>query len=364
MLRDIIIKIDGTDTVFDSVRDGFVADLRVPLPSIRNRSVEVPGMSGALDYSDVLTGEVEFNSLTVTINLIQRRDTEYDIDAFINAFHGKRVKLYVDGDEKFRRGRLIVKNDNKARELRRISLEMNADPFLVKSVVYDQTPLTDYSPVMSIANQNGQIITASYYNSQGYANGFDFYYYNESSASAQETVDVYADFTVEPNTTYGIQEALSIDSDYTVGTEGNFYELYVSGVQVGEPDGDGIKNAVGNIRNFNSGDNTTMRIKFSLYARWRYMPPRDKAFICRATIYRLNYNIEIENNGYTFAIPTLYTSSGGAYWYYDGVTYRKKNSGEETMYDVMITPGKHTSFMFAGREDATGEIRMEQVYIV
>lgn len=112
-------------------------ELVIESPEARTNYVEVPGMSGVLDFSTALTGEPVFDNRKISFTLAKVGTTE-EIDTarrtVANLFHGRRVKLqfpFID-DEYYFVGRLSVIGLNNYGS-GKILFEVDADPFRYKN---------------------------------------------------------------------------------------------------------------------------------------------------------------------------------------------------------------------------------------
>lgn len=106
-------------------------DLGMPEP--KTLIVEVPGSSKRLDLSEALTGRCEYKERTISVTLGALEkigDWAGKLRAFLNAVHGKKVKVILDSEpEYYLEGRASVKDFKRARSLGKIELEITCDPY-------------------------------------------------------------------------------------------------------------------------------------------------------------------------------------------------------------------------------------------
>ena len=103
-------------------------------PQAKTKYVSIDGMSGTLDLTEALTGEVTYNDRTVSASFIltegsfgERNRLLRDI---VNRLHGKKVKLIEPDDpDHYFYGRVTVKTLNNRLPYGEISLEAVCDPW-------------------------------------------------------------------------------------------------------------------------------------------------------------------------------------------------------------------------------------------
>lgn len=103
-------------------------------PQAKTKYVSIDGMSGTLDLSEALTGEVTYNDRTVSASFVltegsfgERNRLLRDI---VNRLHGKKVKLIEPDDPNhYFYGRVTVKTLNNRLPYGEISLEAICDPW-------------------------------------------------------------------------------------------------------------------------------------------------------------------------------------------------------------------------------------------
>jgi hypothetical protein len=103
-------------------------------PQAKTNYVSIDGMSGTLDLSESLTGEITYNDRTVTASFLITEGTFKDrnklIREIVSKLHGKKVKIIEPDDtEHYFYGRVTVKNINNDKAYGKIDLEAVCDPW-------------------------------------------------------------------------------------------------------------------------------------------------------------------------------------------------------------------------------------------
>lgn len=92
--------------------------------------IDIPGSDGKLDLSEVLRGEATFSNVTGTILFIVLNRDKFNLNRFINHYHGRRVMIRMgDDDDYYRVGRCWVTADDRKRVLREFTLTVDAEPY-------------------------------------------------------------------------------------------------------------------------------------------------------------------------------------------------------------------------------------------
>ena len=107
-------------------------DLTDPEP--KTNYITLDGVSGTLDVTEALTGEVEFNDRTVTASFMCSEGTHKDREALYRtitaALHGKKVKLVEPDDpDHFFLGRIKIKAPGKHPAYMAFTVEAVCDPW-------------------------------------------------------------------------------------------------------------------------------------------------------------------------------------------------------------------------------------------
>lgn len=129
MINNVYFQLDGSDEWQDSAAlNLFVTKWDFPDPTVKKMTVSIPGLSGDIDLSSALTGDVAFENVKGTVSFAIFRD--FDLSAFRDTYHGKIIKLRNDTDpDYYRIGRAEITSDNRLDKLRQFTISVNADPF-------------------------------------------------------------------------------------------------------------------------------------------------------------------------------------------------------------------------------------------
>lgn len=107
----------------------------VGMPEVKTQTVDVPGMDGLLDFSEVLTGGPVYGLRTLSFEFLLPEDATTwsslvsDIAAKI---HGKRLEVVRDSDSSWKyTGRCYVRDFTAAERLGTLTIEVDADPYKV-----------------------------------------------------------------------------------------------------------------------------------------------------------------------------------------------------------------------------------------
>ena len=103
-------------------------------PKPKTNYVSIDGMSGTLDLTESLTGEVTYNDRTVSASFLATegafKDRSKLIRDIVSKLHGKKVKIIEPDDtEHYFYGRVTVKNINNDKAYGKIDLEAVCDPW-------------------------------------------------------------------------------------------------------------------------------------------------------------------------------------------------------------------------------------------
>lgn len=113
----------------------------VEAPSPKTNFVDVPGSSTRLDLTETLTGQVEYNSRSVSFTLGKLLEPEKWpalYREFLNAYQGKEVKVILDDEpEYYYQGRAELTDFTRSQMLGSFKFTVNADAY--KYEVYDST---------------------------------------------------------------------------------------------------------------------------------------------------------------------------------------------------------------------------------
>ena len=103
-------------------------------PQAKTKYVSIDGMSGTLDLSEALTGEVTYNDRTVSASFVLTEGSFGErnrlLREIVNRLHGKKVRLIEPDDPThYFLGRVTVKTLNNRLPYGEISLEAICDPW-------------------------------------------------------------------------------------------------------------------------------------------------------------------------------------------------------------------------------------------
>ena len=105
----------------------------VGMPEPQTILLDVPGRSGRLDLSEVLTGDVSYGNREIKMELAAEVDTERWIEMCLhifNKYHGRNVQVIFDEDPTFYYyGRVSVTDPKRLRRAGQMVLTVDAEPF-------------------------------------------------------------------------------------------------------------------------------------------------------------------------------------------------------------------------------------------
>lgn len=134
----------------------------ISMPSPNLSLLEVPGMSGRLDVSEALTGDVSYGNRTLKLELAKLTYVEdwYSVGLHVfNAFHGRKVKVIFDDDpDHYYLGRAVVSDPKRIQTAGTLTITIDADPFRY-NIQETVVPLTGQSEVIEAEIQNDRMPT-------------------------------------------------------------------------------------------------------------------------------------------------------------------------------------------------------------
>lgn len=105
----------------------------IGMPAVKTVLLEVPGRSGRIDLSEILTGDVSYGNrelklvLAAETNIERWRET---CDHIFNTFHGRSVTVIFDEDPgHFYVGRASVTDPSRLHTAGKMTIEVEAEPF-------------------------------------------------------------------------------------------------------------------------------------------------------------------------------------------------------------------------------------------
>lgn len=166
MITKVYYALDQTGATFeDAFAQGLrIAEFNFPKPAVKTVTVDVPGRDGLVDLTDALTGYPTYENIQGAITFIVLKGAIFDLAAFINKFHGRRIKLYTDEDTThYYVGRATVTAKTlKLGRLQTFTLSVDADPFL-----WDMTETSQSLSVLT-GNTTGWTLNSSTNMASGY----------------------------------------------------------------------------------------------------------------------------------------------------------------------------------------------------
>ncbi len=124
------ISLDEDNATETPLSAKFLVHASSPRPAVKAEYLSIPGMDGAIDLTEAL-GKIKYEQRTVTVWLIANpATTAAQIDAIIDQYAGRRVRLTNETKEIQYRGRIEVVSDTHTAVQRKITLSMVADPFI------------------------------------------------------------------------------------------------------------------------------------------------------------------------------------------------------------------------------------------
>lgn len=140
---------DYAFAVFDGEKDTYsewglmLESVSIPLPSAQIRSIHVPGMTGALDLTEVLSGNVDYNNRMMT--LVFSAAQSYDswsilISDIANYLHGRKRKIVLDIDPGYYYyGRFAVDSNKTDEALCTIVITGTVEPYKYENAPQELT---------------------------------------------------------------------------------------------------------------------------------------------------------------------------------------------------------------------------------
>lgn len=123
----------ATGNFTDSSTQGLlVNEFNFPAPAVKTQYVDVPGRDGLIDLSESLTGEPVYQNVKGSITFIVLKGANFNLDTFINTYHGKIMRFYTDEQPNYYRiGRATVTGKTlRLGKLQTFTVSVDADPLL------------------------------------------------------------------------------------------------------------------------------------------------------------------------------------------------------------------------------------------
>ncbi len=105
----------------------------IGIPEPQTILLDVPGRSGRLDLSEVLTGDISYGNREIKMELAAEKDSEGWQEMchhIFNKYHGRNVRVVFDDDPSFYYyGRVSVTDPKRLRRAGQMVLTVDAEPF-------------------------------------------------------------------------------------------------------------------------------------------------------------------------------------------------------------------------------------------
>ena len=135
-MEESILFYDKYDNLILNTYSDFhllIQELTIPTAQIKEEIVEIPGSSDVLDYTESLTGDVNFQRRPIPIELAGTKSITDFLNIhsqFQNKLHGKKVKMIFSEEPSFYWiGRVSVGEVDPYEIIRKINLEIIVDPY-------------------------------------------------------------------------------------------------------------------------------------------------------------------------------------------------------------------------------------------
>lgn len=107
---------------------------KITPPNPKTKYVEIDGMSGSLDLSESLTGEITYDDRTITATFWTDNGTRKDREKLLRdiriALHGRKIKIIEPDDtEHYFYGRVKIKSESNITAYAEFSIECTCDPW-------------------------------------------------------------------------------------------------------------------------------------------------------------------------------------------------------------------------------------------
>lgn len=120
--------------------------MAVQPPETKETYVEIPGMDGELDLTEVLTGAPSYRSRDAqfTFTLVDRSRWDYIYSRLMNEIHGRRMRIVIDEDSRFYyTGRVKVNSFASNKNTATIVVDAHLDPYKISTVANSERWLWD-----------------------------------------------------------------------------------------------------------------------------------------------------------------------------------------------------------------------------
>lgn len=106
---------------------------KITAPEAKTHYVDVPGMNGALDLTEALTGKVQFKNRKIELDFVTtagREDWSAVYSDILSALHGQMKDITLDDDPAhFYRGRVKVGDPERFKSIITLKMTAEVEPF-------------------------------------------------------------------------------------------------------------------------------------------------------------------------------------------------------------------------------------------
>lgn len=155
---NILIKdLSGTSVLsLDGI--GVLTGFDKSSPSVRVKTIAVPGRDGLIDATDALTGYPTYDNRIVTINMtIYGTQSECDekVSLLLSKCHGQRRNIHCDWMPGYHfTGRMNVSISDDAKTIVKVSIKCDCDPYIYKDALTEKTISTGSVNLTSVMPTN------------------------------------------------------------------------------------------------------------------------------------------------------------------------------------------------------------------
>jgi len=115
----------------------------IGLPQPDTTLLEIPGRSGRLDLSEILSGDISYGNREIRMELAMRTDPQHWRETCLhvfNCFHGQMVRVIFDEDPgHYYTGRASISDPQRLATAGQMVLTVDADPFRYEVGEYEVT---------------------------------------------------------------------------------------------------------------------------------------------------------------------------------------------------------------------------------
>ena len=160
---DTITFIDKNNKSYNSYTDfGFlIKSVQISEAPIQDESLKVPGTSKILDFSETLSGKVNYDRRTITIELNKRADKEYllEYSDIQNFLHGQLMKIVISNDPNYYwLGKVKIGNKEFFQKVDDLTIICDVDPYKYDIAASDEEWLwDDFSFDYGIINETNEL---------------------------------------------------------------------------------------------------------------------------------------------------------------------------------------------------------------